>query len=60
MHAGHGVCLAVLTGRRVVLVVVLELLGRRRLAKVKRERVEHVVLGVSKRRVLRDLLSRQI
>jgi len=40
---------------RVVFVVVLELLGGGRLTKVEGEGVEHVLLGVGKGRVLRDL-----
>ena len=38
-----------------VFVVVLELLGGGRLTKVEGEGVEHVLLGVGKGRVLRDL-----
>ena len=44
-----------LTGRRVVFVVVLELLGGDGLTKVEGEGVEDVILGVGKGRVLRDL-----
>lgn len=40
---------------RVVFVVVLELLGGGGLTKVEGEGVEHVLLGVGKGRVLRDL-----
>jgi hypothetical protein len=43
------------TGRGVVLVIILELLGRDRLAEVERERVEDIVLGRRKCLGLRKL-----
>ena len=44
-----------LTGSGVMLVVVLELLGRRRLPKVKGERVEDVLLRMRECSMLRNL-----
>lgn len=47
-------------GRRVVLVVVLELLWGHGLAKVEGESVEDVLLGVGEGRVLRDRRAREL